>query len=143
VLWQALFAWAFNPATRDTDPPEKVGCVGLAVDAVGVDLEQDRDAVPGPAGDLGRPTAPAQSRSRSPLGRVRLGLLQHEAASSWNRATPSAPSASRRWASVFPASSCTTTSWCPSVQSSPMYSNPRPFRVLRRFRQHQGEPPAP
>jgi len=26
---------------------------GLAVDAVGVDLEQDRDAVPGAAGDLG------------------------------------------------------------------------------------------
>ena len=31
-----------------------VGCVGLAVDAVGVDLQQDRDAVPGAAGDLGR-----------------------------------------------------------------------------------------
>jgi integrase len=24
VLRQALFAWAFNPATRDTDPPEKI-----------------------------------------------------------------------------------------------------------------------
>ena len=30
-----------------------VGGVGLPVDAVGVDLEQDRDAVPGAAGDLG------------------------------------------------------------------------------------------
>src|ERR1022692_1887095 len=30
-----------------------VGGVGLAVDAVGVDLEQDGDAVPGAAGDLG------------------------------------------------------------------------------------------
>jgi hypothetical protein len=30
-----------------------VGGGGLAVDAVGVDLEQDRDAVPGAAGDLG------------------------------------------------------------------------------------------
>jgi hypothetical protein len=30
-----------------------VGGVGLAVDAVGVDLEQDRDAVPGAAGDFG------------------------------------------------------------------------------------------
>src|SRR5690242_8004533 len=29
-----------------------VGGVGLAVDAVGVDLEQDGDAVPGAAGDL-------------------------------------------------------------------------------------------
>jgi hypothetical protein len=29
-----------------------VGGGGLAVDAVGVDLEQDRDAVPGAAGDL-------------------------------------------------------------------------------------------
>ena len=24
VLRQALFAWAFNPATRDSDPPEKI-----------------------------------------------------------------------------------------------------------------------
>jgi hypothetical protein len=24
VLRQALFAWAFNPATRDTDPPPKI-----------------------------------------------------------------------------------------------------------------------
>ena len=31
-----------------------VGGIGLPVDAVGVDLQQDRDAVPGPAGDLGR-----------------------------------------------------------------------------------------
>jgi hypothetical protein len=31
-----------------------VGGVGMAVDAVGVDLEQDGDAVPGAAGDLGR-----------------------------------------------------------------------------------------
>jgi hypothetical protein len=31
-----------------------VGSVGLAVDAVGVDLQQDGDAVPGAAGDLGR-----------------------------------------------------------------------------------------
>ena len=31
-----------------------VGGVGLAVDAVGVDLQQDCDAVPGAAGDLGR-----------------------------------------------------------------------------------------
>ena len=31
-----------------------VGGVGLPVDAVGVDLQQDRDAVPGAAGDLGR-----------------------------------------------------------------------------------------
>jgi hypothetical protein len=31
-----------------------VGGVGLPVDAVGVDLEQDRDAVPDSAGDLGR-----------------------------------------------------------------------------------------
>jgi hypothetical protein len=31
-----------------------VGGGGLSVDAVGVDLEQDRDAVPGAAGDLGR-----------------------------------------------------------------------------------------
>src|SRR5258708_39731387 len=30
-----------------------VGCAGLAVDAVGVDLEQDGDAVAGAAGDLG------------------------------------------------------------------------------------------
>jgi hypothetical protein len=30
-----------------------VGGVGLAVDAVGVDLEQDDDAVPGAAGDFG------------------------------------------------------------------------------------------
>ena len=30
-----------------------VGGVGLPVDAVGVDLEQDGDAVPGAAGDLG------------------------------------------------------------------------------------------
>jgi hypothetical protein len=30
-----------------------VGGGGLAVDAVGVDLEQDGDAVPGAAGDLG------------------------------------------------------------------------------------------
>src|SRR5450755_4204825 len=30
-----------------------VGGTGLAVDAVGVDLEQDGDAVPGAAGDLG------------------------------------------------------------------------------------------
>jgi len=29
------------------------GGISLPVDAVGVDLEQDRDAVPGPAGDLG------------------------------------------------------------------------------------------
>ena len=29
------------------------GGVSLAVDAVGVDLEQDRDSVPGAAGDLG------------------------------------------------------------------------------------------
>jgi hypothetical protein len=36
------------------DPP--VGGVSLTVDAVGVDLEQDRDAVPGAAGDLGRGT---------------------------------------------------------------------------------------
>jgi hypothetical protein len=28
-----------------------VGGVGLPVDAVGVDLQQDGDAVPGPAGD--------------------------------------------------------------------------------------------
>jgi len=33
-----------------------VGGVGLTVDAVGVDLEQDRDAVPGAADDLGRGT---------------------------------------------------------------------------------------
>jgi hypothetical protein len=31
-----------------------VGGAGLSVDAVGVDLEQDGDAVPGAAGDLGR-----------------------------------------------------------------------------------------
>ena len=31
-----------------------VGGIGLPVDAVGVDLQQDRDAVPGPAGDLSR-----------------------------------------------------------------------------------------
>ncbi len=31
-----------------------VGSAGLPVDAVGVDLEQDGDAVPGTAGDLGR-----------------------------------------------------------------------------------------
>jgi hypothetical protein len=31
-----------------------VGGGRLAVDAVGVDLEQDRDAEPGAAGDLGR-----------------------------------------------------------------------------------------
>ena len=31
-----------------------VGGISLAVDAVGVDLEQDSDAVPGAAGDLGR-----------------------------------------------------------------------------------------
>ena len=31
-----------------------VGCIGLAVYAVGVDLEQDGDAVPGATGDLGR-----------------------------------------------------------------------------------------
>jgi hypothetical protein len=31
-----------------------VGGVGLAVDAVRVDLEQDRDAVPGAVSDLGR-----------------------------------------------------------------------------------------
>jgi hypothetical protein len=30
-----------------------VGCAGLAVDAVGVDLEQDPDAVAGAAGDFG------------------------------------------------------------------------------------------
>jgi len=30
-----------------------VGCAGLAVDAVGVDLEQDGDAVAGAAGDFG------------------------------------------------------------------------------------------
>ena len=30
-----------------------LAAVGLAVDAVGVDLEQDHDAVPGAAGDLG------------------------------------------------------------------------------------------
>ena len=30
-----------------------VGGVGLPVDAVRVDLQQDGDAVPGPAGDLG------------------------------------------------------------------------------------------
>ena len=30
-----------------------VGGVGLAVDGVGVDLEQDGDGVPGAAGDLG------------------------------------------------------------------------------------------
>ncbi len=24
MLWQALFAWAFNPATRDTDPPPEI-----------------------------------------------------------------------------------------------------------------------
>jgi hypothetical protein len=30
-----------------------VGGVGLAVDAVGVDLEEDGDALPGVAGDLG------------------------------------------------------------------------------------------
>jgi hypothetical protein len=24
VLWQALFGWAFNPATRDSYPPEKI-----------------------------------------------------------------------------------------------------------------------
>ena len=24
MLRQALFSWAFNPATRDTDPPEKI-----------------------------------------------------------------------------------------------------------------------
>jgi hypothetical protein len=29
------------------------GYLVLAVDALGVDLEQDRDAVPGPLGDLG------------------------------------------------------------------------------------------
>jgi hypothetical protein len=34
-----------------------VGGVGLPVDAVGVNLEQDRDAVPGPAGDLVCPNA--------------------------------------------------------------------------------------
>jgi hypothetical protein len=34
------------------NPP--VGGIGLPVDAVGVDLEQDGDAVPGAAGDLGR-----------------------------------------------------------------------------------------
>jgi hypothetical protein len=31
-----------------------VGGVGLSVDAVGIDLEQDGDAVPGAASDLGR-----------------------------------------------------------------------------------------
>jgi hypothetical protein len=39
-------------AERAGDP--LVGCVGLAVDAVRVDLQQDSDAVPGAAGDLGR-----------------------------------------------------------------------------------------
>jgi hypothetical protein len=33
---------------------ELVGGVSLSVDAVGIDLEEDRDAVPRPAGDLGR-----------------------------------------------------------------------------------------
>jgi len=37
-----------------------VGGVGLAVDAVGVDLKQDGDAVPGAAGDLGRRDAGVQ-----------------------------------------------------------------------------------
>jgi len=31
-----------------------VGSIGLIVDAVGADLKQDGDAVPGAAGDLGR-----------------------------------------------------------------------------------------
>ncbi len=35
---------------------------------------------------------------------------RQDATSSWNRVIPSTPSSSRRRASVFPASSCTTTS---------------------------------
>jgi len=42
-----------------------VGCVGLPVDAVGVDLQQDRDAVPSPAGDLGRGGTPELSHSET------------------------------------------------------------------------------
>ncbi len=34
--------------------------VVVAVDAVGVDGEQDRDAVPGPGGDLGRVSSGVQ-----------------------------------------------------------------------------------
>jgi len=39
-----------------------VGGVGMAVDAVGVDLEQDDDAVPGAAGDLGGGTPAFRAR---------------------------------------------------------------------------------
>jgi hypothetical protein len=51
--------------------------ISLAVDAVRVDLQQDRDAVPGPAGDLGRghPGVEPQAcrRSYGPRGLVRSG----------------------------------------------------------------------
>src|SRR5208337_2290813 len=45
-----------------------VGGVGLAVDAVGVDLQQDGDAVPGAAGDLGggHPGVPAPKAALGP-----------------------------------------------------------------------------
>ena len=51
-----------------------VSGIGLAVDAVGVDLEQDRDAVPGAAGDPGRPH-PEFSHSDTGLPLVEPSML--------------------------------------------------------------------
>ena len=47
-----------------------VGGVGLAVDAVGVDLEQDGDAVPSAAGDLGGEHAGVQRQGRGAVRQV-------------------------------------------------------------------------
>ena len=68
---------------------------------------------------------------------------QQDATSSWNRAIPSTPSGSRRRASALPAPSCTTTSWWPSAQSSPMNSNPHPSVLCVTSGSIRGEPPAP
>src|SRR5271165_5279602 len=47
-----------------------VGGVGLSVDAVGVDLEQDGDAVPGAAGDFGGGDAGVQPQGHGGVAQV-------------------------------------------------------------------------
>jgi len=59
--------------------------ISLAVDAVRVDLEQDRDAVPGPAGDLGRghPRVEPQRDRRVPQAATAYVMASNPANRRW------------------------------------------------------------
>src|ERR1035438_2494841 len=49
-----------SPGSPSASSMRRLGYLVLAVDALGVDLEQDGDAVPGPLGDLGGRDSPVE-----------------------------------------------------------------------------------